>query len=340
MSVEMRQFKRCDAILIAEFRPFKQSCEYSVGITSNFSQGGFCFESQSLNPKIGEILEFKLKHHQRDLSVSALGEIAWKKAAWYSNKIGIKFSEMGQETKGKLLELLSADRKQTELPMQGKESQTKQLHKNKNQITDNITPKMVSRRQNRRRKRFSYIPLVIFFLVLSLIALPLLSENIKKELITFISTAKSMFSQDNDKRLTNISTDDNYAKELSEQELVEPIQSQQEPAKSGQINEVKEGPDKIIEKEEIPGLNQSLTNKVSTGNIEYYVQVGTWRNFSYAESTLSRIKQYYPTAYIVKQNDFEKIRIPGISTRKQGAIVSVDIEEKFNLKPLLVLKKQ
>ena len=314
MSVEMRQFNRYDAILIAEARPFQKTQEYSVGITSNLSQDGFCFESQSLDPNPAEILEFKLTHPDSDLSVSALGEMVWKKEAWFHRKMGIKFSELEQAAKEKLLELVYTGRKHTELSTHGKESQNKELLKNKRQVTDDIAPTMVAKQKYKRSKSLSYIPLVVFLLVFSLIALPFISANIRQGLITFISATESIFSQGNDKRMINISTDDNFIKDVSKQELVEPMQSKQTSTESGQLNEV------------------------STGNNEYYVQVGTWRNFNYAEMTLSKIRPYYPNAYIVKQNDFKIIRIPGVLNKKQGAIVSNDIEKKFNLKPMIVQK--
>jgi len=324
----MRQFKRHAAILIAEARPFKnthkyaeasllkKTHKYSVGITSNFSQDGICFESQSLNPKPMEILEFKLKHPQSDLSFSALGEIVWKKETRYGHKMGIKFSEIEQATKGKLLELISTDRKYTELSIHNKKIPNKDLPTFENEATDNLDPTMMARQKNKRKKRFSYMSLVVFFLVFFLMTVPFVSENIRREFRTFISTGKSMFSQDNDKRMVNVTTDDKHIKDLSKQELIEPVQAEQKLTEAGQRNEV------------------------SAGNNQSYVQVGAWKNLNYAETALSKIKQYYPDAYIFEQNDFYKIRIPGILTKKQGAIVSNDIEKKFDLKPMLVLKNQ
>ena len=55
---------------------------------------------------------------------------------------------------------------------------------------------------------------------------------------------------------------------------------------------------------------------------------------------LEKVKKYYPKAYLVVHNNFNKIRIPDVLTKKQCAIVSKDIEEKFNIKSLLVLKEQ
>jgi len=86
-------------------------------------------------------------------------------------------------------------------------------------------------------------------------------------------------------------------------------------------------------------LKQSLAKKGETGIDEYYVQVVASKNHDGAQKLLVKIKKYYPEAYIVVQNNFSKIRIPGVLTKKQGAFVSRDIEKKFNLKPMVVQKK-
>ncbi len=110
MTLEKRKFERSDIFLIVEFRQFNKTCEYSLGVMKNFSHEGFTIESQRYDLKPGEILELKLKHPRRDLSVSASGEIVWKKEAWYKCMMGIKFKEMDKETERKILELISKDR--------------------------------------------------------------------------------------------------------------------------------------------------------------------------------------------------------------------------------------
>jgi len=76
-----------------------------------------------------------------------------------------------------------------------------------------------------------------------------------------------------------------------------------------------------------------------TGNAEYYIQVGAWKYPRHARRTLAKLRQYYPEAYITEINYFHKIRIPEIQNNDQAADISKDIEEKFNLKPLIVRKK-
>ena len=94
------------------------------------------------------------------------------------------------------------------------------------------------------------------------------------------------------------------------------------------------------EKEKVADLKQSLTKEGETGNDEYYVQVGSWKNSKYVKEIFIKIKKHYPNANLVMQNNVYKVRISGVMSKKQGTIISKDIEKKFNLKPILVLIKQ
>jgi hypothetical protein len=54
---------------------------------------------------------------------------------------------------------------------------------------------------------------------------------------------------------------------------------------------------------------------------------------------LKKLKTYYPEVLIIVENNFHKIRIPGIKSKKQGTLVLEAIKERFDLKPILILKK-
>jgi outer membrane lipoprotein len=124
-------------------------------------------------------------------------------------------------------------------------------------------------------------------------------------------------------------TDDNETDKLSTNEL----------DKSEKRKEVIEETHKLKEKEEVPDIKQSVAKKdIKKGNA-YYVQVGAWEIHNYAQKMLEKIIIYYPEAYIVEDNNLNKLRIPGILSKKQGVTVSNDIEKKFNLKPIVVQKK-
>jgi len=72
---------------------------------------------------------------------------------------------------------------------------------------------------------------------------------------------------------------------------------------------------------------------------QYVVQVGAWRNPHFAQETLGHLKEYYPEAVIVEENNFHKIRISGITDKNQVNIIIKDIEEKFHLQSLLIHNK-
>lgn len=110
MQPERRRNERSDIFLIVEFRPFGRKAEYTQGVTENISDGGFSFDSQNHHFKPGEFLEIKLKHPQREFSVTVSGEILWKRESWYKSVTGIKYMDLDRETERSLNELVSAAR--------------------------------------------------------------------------------------------------------------------------------------------------------------------------------------------------------------------------------------
>lgn len=106
MESERRQSERSDVFLIVEFRPLNKKAEFHQGVTENISFKGFNFDSQTHSFNTGEILEFKLKHPQRDLSVSFPGEIVWKREAWYKSVTGVKFKDIDAGIENKIKELI------------------------------------------------------------------------------------------------------------------------------------------------------------------------------------------------------------------------------------------
>ena len=107
MESERRQSERSDVLLIVEFRPLNKTTEFLQGVTENISCEGFNFDSQTHSFNTGEIIEFKLKHPQRDLSVSFQGEIIWKREAWYKSVTGVKFKGVDAGIENKIAELIS-----------------------------------------------------------------------------------------------------------------------------------------------------------------------------------------------------------------------------------------
>lgn len=73
---------------------------------------------------------------------------------------------------------------------------------------------------------------------------------------------------------------------------------------------------------------------------EYFIQAGAWKNPAYAKEMLTKLKKRYPDTYMIDENGFHKIRIPGIRSETEGNKIIRAIQETFMITPLLVAKKQ
>ncbi|HDY88603.1 MAG TPA: hypothetical protein ENH82_10915 [bacterium] len=71
---------------------------------------------------------------------------------------------------------------------------------------------------------------------------------------------------------------------------------------------------------------------------DFFIQVGSWKQFEIAQETMERLKNHYPGTYMVEQNNFSKVRIPGIRNREEGNLLLKELKEKYDLNPLLVLE--
>jgi hypothetical protein len=105
------------------------------------------------------------------------------------------------------------------------------------------------------------------------------------------------------------------------------------PPVSGQVKNREDKEDKTV------NMRQSQTKIQTVGNGSYFLQVGAWKNSNYASRMLVNVKKYYPDAYMVAENGFIKIKVPGIKNKTQGNRILKDIKDKFGVTPLLVLKR-
>ncbi|MEE8328745.1 MAG: PilZ domain-containing protein [Thermodesulfovibrionia bacterium] len=98
-----RAFVRFDIPLEVKFKTPKNTNEYVVGVTKNFSRKGFCFELQEFDIEPNKIVAFKVRHPQADVFVSVLGDIIWKKRVNTKFMVGVKLREMHSEAKCDIL---------------------------------------------------------------------------------------------------------------------------------------------------------------------------------------------------------------------------------------------
>jgi cell division septation protein DedD len=85
-------------------------------------------------------------------------------------------------------------------------------------------------------------------------------------------------------------------------------------------------------------LEQSAEQSIQRQG-KYYVQVGAWKHIEYAQETLDKLKKKHPSVYMVEENNFNIVRIPGIMTKQHGKSIIKNIEKELNLKPILYLRK-
>jgi hypothetical protein len=107
MLLEKRRSERSDIFLIVEYKPFNKTTEYSLGVTNNISRDGFSLDSQKIDFEKGETIECNLKYSDNKFSVSAIGEIVWRKDFWYNCTAGINFKEIEEDAKNRIAELVA-----------------------------------------------------------------------------------------------------------------------------------------------------------------------------------------------------------------------------------------
>lgn len=110
MSPEKRQYERVNTLLTVDFRQPEGKIGYSLGISRSFSSGGLSFDSQNYILGPGEVLECTLKYPNSDWFASVRGEIIWKKESWYKCMTGLKFIDMDEEIKSKIIEFISLNK--------------------------------------------------------------------------------------------------------------------------------------------------------------------------------------------------------------------------------------
>lgn len=137
---EQRRSERSEAFLIVEFKPSNKTTEYSLGVTGNISQGGFSLDHQGFDFSQGETLECNLKHPDSMFSVSAIGEIVWRKDSWYNCVAGIRFIEIAEDAKNRILDFISMNRNKPVGSFFNKDAEVPNMQDDKGQskITDKI----------------------------------------------------------------------------------------------------------------------------------------------------------------------------------------------------------
>jgi len=295
--------------MIVEFKTFREAATSYLGITRDFACEGFSFESQDFDCEPGEKLEFKFKHSETNQFVSALGAIVWKeKSSEFGYLIGIRFMEVYNATKSKMLEIISSighipsdyfndGIDESELSdeefLLAVHHQTPEVSIGEDILqtgTGQAACCASSRsKRDRRRKSRSNIPLVLV------------------GAIFIISISATPISVNSHKLFEN----------------------------HGSIYKHKVPRHDIAVKETVQAVDNAPVR-----NSNYAIQVGAWKNPDYANEILPQLQDNYPDSYIVVENRFNIIRIPGIKSRAEGNSIVEEMKDRFNLTSILIRSKQ
>jgi hypothetical protein len=480
MLTSRRALQRFDIIIALEFKRLHDPSEYFYGITRNYSYDGFCIETQCPAFEPGEYLEIKLKHPQRDLVVTAPGEVSWKKKSdKFACVMGIKLSETDVENKLKILGIMSTtgdipvdsflmgentesetENKEwddwnnqlnisqdeiltpealseinehinyedqenndlfnmvdTDLKNQepedlandvgnsseqtiinesehvihdettesginkqsdnfedhesndlfniedinlkaqepedlandvGSSSEKTKINGLKHVVHDEITESISNEssgntlqgdmghihynskppeKDNRKNKNWLYIVIATASIAVLSYTLPSLFNKSDKGVKSPIPVVeKSIPRQEKSNDVIIPPAIDERSTTVTVPEI----------PKSDDVKLSKTTGSKKTEQDRMANARESLVSKNTEDNRGYYIQVGAWKNPKYAQEMLSKLKKYYPDARIIKQDNFNKVRIPGIMSKEKGNSIVKDIEDKFRLKALLV----
>ena len=277
MPDDKRKLKRVDIFFIAEFKELKKAAVHSVGITRNLSCEGFSLESQSFGFGRGEILEFRLKHPQGNLSVTVLGEVVWKKQGWYKYAVGIMFHEINKETKSKILRLISAlddmpdepapdskdpaaDNEEEIMPDQVSGFRDTEIKKDKVSQPDTVQAApddIAAPEKDREKQRRRYIPIAAILFIIFVVTFIVIINMYNKGLKSLNPAVTESATDKNIERKQTMSADEGQTGGQTFEEPFEQLQKQPDQEKESVLTE----------KEEPVNPEQSSAKQDTTGDM-------------------------------------------------------------------------
>lgn len=321
-----RSYNRFDVHIVGEFRSLSNPAASFLGITRDFSCGGFSFESQLSDLTPGDTLALKFKHPDHDLIVATQGEIVWKRETEkFICLMGIKFRDVSDSFKNKMLNMLAAV---GEAPVNFIPSITDKV----NEIISTAETGQASNigKVHTEAVRGSNTALLILISVTAaavmFLSLPARLDN----LINRVTT-----SNENSVDPRSVQENINYHPgPLSEHDpLDRPVKdTSYKPSQGTGIA----APVRDITEQRV----LSPMDNEADDNSAFIIQVGSWKNPDYARETLDHLIELFPDTYMVIEKGFHVIRIPGLATKTDGDRIIKELEDKYNLRPLLVLNRK
>ncbi|HDH10999.1 MAG TPA: PilZ domain-containing protein [Nitrospirae bacterium] len=376
MTEEKRLSERKESMVVIEFRKAGTADEYYAGITRNYSDDGFSFESETLNCRSGAMLEFKLKHPDRDEIIKCLGGVIWTRQQKYGLIAGVKLHSVPTEKQNILAEIMSPfhshltdsairkELKPAQLPSPAQSPPAEDRDVQNERYSDIITESIVSavRKNNAeetgsteeediveavppevRTEKYSSAPKVKNRQgKLSPVLITVLIVSALAVLVGYLINNSSTEKIDSDAGF-------NQAVDLiADTEKIDP-----DPGFNQAVDLVadteKIDPDQgfnqevdIISDEDIPSesLNKGLETGETVAGERFIVHVAAWKTKVYAMSIKKKVMNFYPDSIMIFENNYYIIMVPNIASREEAVSIAKELADRFNVSPLIYVQQR
>jgi len=321
-----RSYNRFDVHIVGEFKSLAQPALSFLGITRDFSFGGISFESHFSDLCPGDNLELKFKDPAHDLVVSTHGEIVWKRnTEKFICLMGIKFRDISDVFKSRMLKIISAaGNVPVNFLLSGADTANEKIRAAETEEgNDDHTVYAKTVRGNNTGMSIviaAASAAVLFF------SLPAQLENPINGVTTPHTDSIELRSYQGNEKNSPVSVTDN-----------DPLNR---PAEKTSHKPSQETGMAVPDSTQTEQRGLSHRDNAATVNSSFIIQVGSWKNPDYAREALDNLMEYYPDTYLVAEKGFHVIRIPGIMTKTDGEQIIKEIEDTYNLIPLLVFIKK
>ncbi len=340
--INKRNSMRFDRSLFIRYRQLDGLTAYSLGMTSNISSEGFCFQSQNIELETGDNLEFRFNKPETNQSVQFYGDVMWMQKEDMKCTAGVRFRVTDKKNRKKMLKIISdfftipVDQL---LYSNGKKGSgnyrsRRAVQADKGAETAGTwSPTLILKRWMKICFHLAMITVVTIAFVLFM---PVFNEEYehvtRTPVIPLIQTAV----------YDNAGSDASTS--MSVVKIREAILSEHEKSEESFVTArndelaLNEKSIDLPEKEKRVVVMKPQDTPVLTGNSKFDVQVASLKDPNIAYKMLLKVRNYYPEAALFNMNNFYVIRIPGIATEKQGSVIIREIEGLMDVTPILVTR--
>ncbi len=339
---DKRKTDRFDRPFFIQFRQLDSLVSYSLGLTSNISSEGCCFQYKDIALERGDNLELRLNKPQTNQAAQFMGDVIWLQKNGEQCTAGIEFRASNKKNKKEMIRIISDF---FSIPAELLRNRSKRNNsfiftRNRKAAAGSDDTAVKEYRSgaltNRGMKIGMHMVMILVIAALLVLFIPLRTVNDEETtgepVVTLHDdTGYGTFSNDLSLLVTEIRSvkEITHNQDESDRSIITDEHSTSEsPQASGTL----------IEQDDKGVLSQALPDPVISEPYTFYVQVASLQDPDAAYQMLKRVRHYYPEANLFNINNFYKLRIPGIHTKEQGAEIIKDIEKKLDMQATLVYR--